>query len=191
LSETKLIVGLGNPGPDYEWTRHNLGFLVLKGLVKELGLKVEASSITKGFTAEGEFQGHQVCLLMPLTFVNKSGGAVRSIVEKKGVAFKNLLVVCDDLNLKFSQIRLRSKGSDGGHNGLTSLIQCLQSEEFARLRIGIGQPKNKQEVVDYVLEEFTQKEKKDLDNIVQDATQCCLVWLRDGINKAMEEFNKR
>jgi len=189
LSELRLIVGLGNPGKNYEYTRHNLGFLVIRRLAEKLKLKFELSSLTNGLTAEGTFEDTAVCLLMPLTYMNNSGVAIRQIMTNKKLLPEDVLVICDDFHLNFEQIRLRAKGSDGGHNGLGSIIRHLGTEQFARLRMGIGQPTNKKDTVDYVLEEFNKKEKKSLDNFIDEAISCCLTWLRKGIHVAMDQYN--
>lgn len=191
LSETRLIVGLGNPGREYEYTRHNLGFLVVEKLAKKLELKFSNSSFTKALMAQGNDQDKPVVLLLPQAYMNNAGSAVKQVVVRKNVDLKNILVVMDDIHFDFGQIKLRAKGSDGGHNGLTSIIEHLASEDFARLRLGIGSPARRDAMVDYVLGKFTTKEKKDLDNFVNEAVECCLLWLRDGINKAMGQFNKK
>ncbi len=191
MSELRLIVGLGNPGGDYEHTRHNLGFLAVQRLAEKLKFKFALSSLTKGVTAEGVFEDREIYLLMPMTFMNNSGVAVRQIMAKKEFLPENVLVICDDFHLDFEQIRLRAKGSDGGHNGLNSVIQHLGTEEFARLRMGIGYPPGKKDTVDYVLEEFAKKEKDHLDNFVDEALSCCLMWLREGVEAAMDQHNGR
>ncbi len=191
MSESRLIVGLGNPGGDYEYTRHNLGFLAVQRLAQKLQFKFALSSLTKGVMAEGIFEGQEICLLMPMTFMNNSGAAICQTMTKKEFIAEDVLVICDDFNLDFEQIRLRAKGSDGGHNGLNSVIQHLGTEEFARLRMGVGYPPGKKQTVDYVLEEFTKKEKDCLDIFVDEAASCCLMWLREGIDVAMEQYNKR
>ncbi len=123
--------------------------------------------------------------------MNNSGVAVSQVMTKRELSPEDVLIVCDDLNLDFKQIRLRGKGSDGGHNGLSSVIERLGSEQFARLRMGIGQPTGKQDTVDYVLEDFKKKEKECLDSFVDDTTACCLAWLREGIDAAMDQYNRR
>ena len=185
----KLIVGLGNPGKDYEYTRHNLGFLVIRHLAERLNVGIKLSSFTNGLMAEGKYKGQEFCFFLPLTYMNKSGGAIRQLIERKEFLLNNSLILCDDLNLDFGQIRIRSKGSDGGHNGLDSIIQCLGTEEFPRLRMGISHPGNKVNVVDYVLEEFSKSEKNNLEDFISNAADCCLIWLDEGIGKAMESFN--
>ena len=189
MSELRLIVGLGNPGIDYEYTRHNLGFLVVRQLAEKFKLKFELSSLTNGLTAEGVIEETTVCLLMPLTYMNNSGVAVRQIMISKKLLPEDILVVSDDFHLNFAQIRLKAKGSDGGHNGLGSIIRHLRTEEFARLRMGIGQPSSKKDTVDFVLEEFNKKEKESLDSFVDEAISCCLTWGKKGIHAAMDQHN--
>ena len=191
MSDLRLIVGLGNPGKDYEGTRHNLGFMVVRRLAEQHHLKFSNSSLTNGLEAQGLIEGQKTILLQPLTFVNNSGTGVKGLVTKRNMELSSVLIICDDLDTEFGQLRIRPKGSDGGHNGLTSIIQHLGSGEFARLRCGIGRPTGKQDTVDFVLTEFTKKEKEALNQFVEEATQCCRVWLKDGINKAMDQFNKR
>lgn len=191
MSKTRLIVGLGNPGKEYEYTRHNLGFMVVRHLAKELNWEFQTSRLTKGLIAKGEIEGGEVYLLLPLTFMNHSGFAVKPLVEKKNLTLENLLVICDDLNLSFGQLRLRSTGSDGGHNGLSSIIECLHTNNFSRLRMGIGEPSSQGQAVDYVLGKFNTAEKKSLEVFVTEAADCCLIWLKEGINKAMQLYNKK
>ena len=192
MSELKLIVGLGNPGANYEYTRHNIGFLALKQLTEQFKLRVSPSLICKGLTAEGEIAGKDCCFLFPMTFMNNSGVAVRSLLNKKEIDPGNILVVCDDFNLAFDQLRLRRGGSDGGHNGLSSIIYHLESESFARIRVGIGAPKGKQDPADFVLEEFDKKEKEYLDFLIQDTVDCCVAWITtEDIEQVMSQFNKR
>lgn len=187
----KIIAGLGNPGGEYEFTRHNLGFLTVTRLAEQHHLKLRKSSFTNGLTAEGEWDGHPFSLLMPLTYMNKSGYAVRQALTHYGAANTSLLVVCDDLNLPYRRMRLRPNGSDGGNNGLKSIISQLDSKEFSRLRMGIGRPASGDENVDFVLGEFDVREKEELPNFIKEATECCGVWLKEGIEKAMDQFNQR
>lgn len=188
---SRLIVGLGNPGRDYEYTRHNFGFLAVTQLAKESGLKFSKSTALKSFVAEGVIEGCKTHLLLPQTYMNNSGVAVKEAVRRKNTGIENILVVCDDLNLDFGQLRLRPNGSDGGNNGLTSVIACLASQEFARLRLGIGRPQTKEETVDFVLSPFNKEEKKELPGLLEEAVRCCILWLSEGTAKAMNQFNKR
>ncbi|HBO97295.1 MAG TPA: aminoacyl-tRNA hydrolase, partial [Candidatus Omnitrophica bacterium] len=140
MSQARLIVGLGNPGRDYEYTRHNLGFLVVEHLAQKNNLRFRKSSFTNGLTAEGKVAGNDLCCLLPSTYMNNSGAAVKQAVLNKGLDQTDILIVCDDFHLDFGEIRIRSKGGDGGHNGLTSAIEHLGTQAFARVRLGIGSP---------------------------------------------------
>ena len=191
MSEIRLIVGLGNPGQDYEYTRHNLGFLVVNHFAKNNNLRVASSAICKAFEAKGTVSGKEVCLLFPLTYMNNSGVAIRQIVAKYEIALENILVVCDDFHIDFGKMRLRRKGSDGGHNGLDSVIYHLESEEFARLRLGIGFPPGKKDPADFVLENFDKKEKEELPFMIHDASECCAAWLTQDIGEVMNKFNQK
>lgn len=187
----QLIVGLGNPGGDYEYTRHNFGFLAVTALAKEFALKFSKSVSLKSVIAEGRIEGHDACLLLPQTFMNHSGVAVKEALRKKNAGPENILVVCDDLDLPFGQLRLRPRGSDGGHNGLTSVIAHLATREFARLRLGIGRPQSRTETVDFVLTPFGKEEKKELPALLEEAVRCAVAWLTEGTAKAMNQYNKR
>ena len=189
MSENYLIVGLGNPGREYEWTRHNLGFLVAQKLAETLGGRFMKSSLTNGVIAEIKSEGRNFLILMPHTYVNNSGTAISRVVEKKEIDLKNLLVVCDDVSLPFHHMRLRIKGSSGGHNGLKSVIQHLQTEEFSRLRLGVGHPG--ENMVDFVLGEFNRAEKKALPQFIDEAKEACLAWLNHETRRAMELVNRR
>ena len=152
----KLIVGLGNPGLKYENTRHNVGFMVLNAFAEKANLK---------FKHKREFKGEvyiskDFILLKPQTFMNLSGESVRLVANFYKIQPEDILVICDDFNIPFLKLRLRMKGSAGGHNGLKSIIQNLSSEEFRRLRIGLGLPNENYDVIDYVLSKFS---KEDLD----------------------------
>ena len=191
MSESFLIVGLGNPGKDYQYTRHNLGFLVVEHLARQNALKFSQSSFTNALTAEGQVAGKKLMLLLPLTYVNNSGAAVRAAVHYKKIALENILVVMDDVNVEFKEMRLRPSGSNGGHNGLSSVIEHMKTKDFGRLRLGVGAPRQKDMMVDYVLGEFTAQEKKHLKGFIEEAGDCCIAWLSEGMNKAMNQFNRR
>src|SRR5262245_11483938 len=140
--------------------------------------------------AKQKNEERQLILLMPQTFMNHSGIAVRDVMRKKEIALENILVITDDFQLPFGQLRFRPKGSDGGHNGLGSVIEHLGDNNFSRLRIGVGNPKGKN-TTDYVLGNVSREESKELKDVTQAAAEGGLVWFNDGINKAMEKFNKR
>lgn len=165
----KLIVGLGNPGSQYTWTRHNLGFMVVGSLEKKKSCS----------------------LLMPTTFMNNSGAAVAAAVKKLSVKLDDILIVYDDMALNFGQIRIKPDGSAGGHNGIKSIIEHLGTKEFARLRLGIGKPKPGTDAADYVLSDFTPAEKKILPDFINNAHQCVHSWVEEGVQAAMNQFNQR
>jgi len=189
-SKLKLIIGLGNPGKEYEQTRHNLGFMAVTDLVKSQGLKFKRSLLLKSFIAQGEIEGRPVILAKPLTFMNSSGRAVIGLVRRYQIDLKDLLVVCDDINLKLGGLRLRPSGSDGGHNGLKSIIAALRTQDFTRLRLGIAPVKKSDDMVDFVLSEFNRQEKPMVSLQIGRAAECCSNWLKEGIVKTMDKFNK-
>lgn len=189
-SKVKLIAGLGNPGKDYENSRHNFGFRVVTGLAKRNGLKFKRSLLFKSSIAQGEIGGQEAVLVLPLTFMNSSGGAVRRLIVSKKVDRKNLLVVCDDINLELGVLRLRPSGSDGGHNGLKSIISALSSRDFNRLRLGIAREKRIKDMVEFVLSDFDLKEKAAVSEQIEKAVECCVSWLNEGVVKTMDKFNK-
>jgi PTH1 family peptidyl-tRNA hydrolase len=191
LAETRLIVGLGNPDQKYQSTRHNFGFLVVEELAKRHDIKFRKDTQANALTGSFDDNNVKCILLMPLTYMNLSGSAVEYIVKKKNIALEHTLVICDDLDLPFGQLRLRAKGSAGGHNGLKSIIEKLGTIEFARLRMGIGRPREYRETVDFVLDQFSSQEKKQLPDIVSKAVECCHVWMTHGVNEAMSQFNQR
>lgn len=191
MSESRLIVGLGNPGKRYEETRHNLGFRVVRSLAKRLNVKLSRKLFLKGYLAAAEVEGFDVSLLLPTTYMNNSGLTLRRFLKNNPFVFSDILVVCDDVNLTFGGIRIKSQGSSGGHNGLSSLMQHLGSDQFARLRLGVGSPLGKKELADFVLSDFSKKEKEDLGSFVEKAVECCIVWVTGGVERAMNQFNKR
>ena len=191
MSGIRLIVGLGNPGRDYEYTRHNCGFLAVQRLAEKLKIKFQLSSLTNGLTAEGTYGDQTLCLLLPMTKMNNSGAAVQQVMAKKELSPDSVLVVCDDFHLDYQQLRLRAKGSDGGHNGLKSVIQRLGTNQFARLRMGIGRPADKKNTLNYVLDEFTKTERTRLVAFIDQAVSCCELCLQAGMSRAMDQFNAK
>lgn len=187
----KLIVGLGNPGKEFEHTRHNIGFMVVGRLAREFKIKLSRNSESNSLEGRGQIEEEEVCLSLPLTHMNHSGMAVKKIIQGRNIALTHTLIVCDDINLNFGQLRLRSKGSAGGHNGLTSIIGHLGSKEFARLRCGVGHPEKRDDIVQFVLSQFNPREKKEFKEFLSQAAHCCVVWLTQGTAKAMDQFNKR
>lgn len=186
----KLIVGLGNPGRIYANSRHNIGFLIAKSLSKEKKISFKKDKNAPALSAKFKALGEEILLIMPLTFMNLSGVTVSSLMKKHRVALKDILIVCDDLDLELGRLRLRPKGSSGGHRGLTSIINNIRSQDFARLRIGIGRPHSKEVVSEYVLSGFSRKHRGPLDKIINQACACVNSWITEGIDKTMNIFNK-
>ncbi len=186
-----LLVGLGNPGKEYTWTRHNAGFLIARHFADLFHMDFVRSSKYHGLVAQGVVDGKKVHLLLPMTYMNASGVAVKAFVAEKRIAHENMLIVCDDFQLAFGELRFRAKGSAGGHNGLASVIDQLKTSEIPRLRLGIGSPKSKDQITDFVLSEFKASEKKHLTEIIDRAASGCRSFLVSGISHTMAEFNKK
>lgn len=183
-----LMVGLGNPGSHYARTRHNIGFMVADSLLRELALPSwEREKLAK--LTRGSFGENDICIIKPRTYMNLSGKAVKHYMEKLKIPIGDLLVVLDDMALPFGKIRFRSRGSDGGHNGLASIIECVGTSDFSRLRVGIGSPPEYMEGADYVLSDFTGEEKKALDEILGRAVGGVKMFFENGIAESMNRFN--
>lgn len=183
-----LIVGLGNIGPDYENTRHNIGFMILDALAKASNVVFEDKRY--GFVAEMRLKNKHLILLKPSTFMNLSGNAIRYWMQKEKIEKENLLVVVDDLALPFGTLRLKSKGSDAGHNGLKH-IQGLIGQNYPRLRFGIGNDFPRGAQVDFVLDEFSSDEKQSLDERIGSSIEIIKSFCLAGINIAMNQFNNK
>ena len=185
-----LIVGLGNPGAQYEWTRHNLGFMLVDRLAREAGREVKREECG-ALVGRAELEGRAVELVKPQTYMNLSGEAVACLLRKRpGLsASRDVIVVVDDLALPFGVIRLRPRGSSGGHNGLKSLIAHLRTEEFVRLRIGIQPDHPLADARRYVLERFPQGARAGVEQVLDRSAEALRAVLRDGIDKAMAVYN--
>ncbi len=184
-----MIVGLGNPGSKYSDTRHNIGYKVVENLAYKRKLNFSKVS-TKYLLAKGKVNNFEFSLLLPLTYMNLSGEAVKEFYSKYNFLLSEMLVVCDDINLSVGKIRLRSKGSHGGHNGLLSIIEALQSTNFPRLRIGIGNNFEKEKQAEYVLSSFNEEEKPFINESIEKATLICDTFLEGGIKAALETYSK-
>jgi len=186
----KLIVGLGNPGRKYELTRHNVGFEVIDLLCDEIRAgRTKRQNFS--LVAEGRLETEHLILAKPQTFMNSSGVAVSSLVSKYGVQLDDLYVIYDDLNLDMGILRIRRRGSAGGHKGVKSIISSLGSQLFPRLRIGIGQMDRGTEAIDYVLSKFSHDEREQIDQTEYMAVDALKVMIRDGIDPAMNKYNVR
>lgn len=187
----KLIVGLGNPGREYEFTRHNIGFLVVRSLAKSAGALLKHDRATFALSCRARIAGEPVVLAEPLTYMNLSGLAVKALLRKYDAGLSDLLIVCDDLNLGWGRMKIRAEGSSGGHKGLASIIEQLNSDALTRLRVGIGALPAYMDAADYVLAEFTRQEIIEAREIIGEAVNCCESWVKEGINECMNRFNKR
>jgi PTH1 family peptidyl-tRNA hydrolase len=181
-------VGLGNPGAEYRNTRHNAGFMVIEKLLEGPFKGFEESHTADSRVFSGRFRGRSLMLQMPLTYMNDSGRAVGALSRRLAIAPSEILVISDDLDLALGQLRIRKNGSDGGHNGLKSIIAELQSSEFRRLRIGIGRDGR---VVDHVLSAFTAEEQPLWDEAVNNGAAAVTVILKAGLARAMNQYNTR
>lgn len=185
----KLIVGLGNPGKQYAATRHNVGFMVVDYLAEKLGVKVDKIKF-KSVLGEGFAGTEKIVLAKPQTYMNLSGEALLDMVQWYKLDPQDILVIYDDLDLPAGKLRLRMKGSAGGHNGMKSIIYLIQSDDFPRLRIGIGRPQNENiETVNHVLGKFDEEEAKIMGEAVAKAAEAVMAVLDKGVEKAMNEVN--
>ncbi len=189
----KLITGLGNPGAQYDRTRHNVGFMVLDALADRLGwaggeaFNRLARSKFEGLLLDGPFGGDKLTLLKPITFMNLSGRSVQAAMAFYKLVPADVLIVLDDLALPTGRLRLRKEGSDGGHNGLKDITRALGTPAYPRLRIGIDPPPPRVAGRDWVLGQFTPEQEAELD--LPRAADACLSWAADGIDRAMNRFN--
>ena len=184
----KVIVGLGNPGKEYADTRHNIGFRVIDAIASVLTTDVKKRKFGARF-GEAEFECKKLILLKPWTYMNRSGGAVATVIGFYKLPLRDLLVVTDDMALEPGVIRMRPRGSTGGHNGLKSIITALGSEDFCRLRCGIGSA-GADEAYDYVLSDIPAEQRAVIDAAVERARDAAFCWIRDGIDAAMNEYNR-
>jgi peptidyl-tRNA hydrolase, PTH1 family len=183
-----MIVGLGNIGSDYEGTRHNVGFDVVDQIAKELGGTWESD--TYAFFTEVKVKGRILLLIKPTTYMNLSGKAVRHWMNKHKIPKENILIVLDDLNIDFGTLRMRQKGSDGGHNGLKDIDQTLGGSDYSRLRVGIGNSFSKGKQINFVLGKWSKDETSGLITVLDQAAQACIGYATIGAKFTMEKFNK-
>ncbi|MGA8942992.1 MAG: aminoacyl-tRNA hydrolase [Thermoactinomyces sp.] len=186
----KLVVGLGNPGIKYAKTRHNIGFWVIDRLSEKWGIPVNREK-WRGVTGEGFVHGEKVVLLKPMTYMNLSGESVRAAVDWLKIDLDDLCVIYDDLDLPPGQIRLRLKGSSGGHNGMKSIIRHLGTDQFKRIKLGIGHPAGKRPVIDHVLSSFSKEELEQITDAVDRAKDAVDKWVETNFSQAMNQYNLR
>lgn len=181
-----LIVGLGNPGNDYENTRHNIGFKVIDNISKEYNIEVNRVKF-KGICGEGFINEKKVILLKPTTYMNLSGESIREVVDFYKLSNEEVLVIYDDISLEVGKLRIRDKGSAGGHNGIKSTIAHLGTDIFPRIKVGVGQPKD--DLVRHVLGKFSKEENEILKESIDASTKAVSLIINDDIKEAMNKFN--
>lgn len=186
----KLLVGLGNPGQEYVATRHNIGFLVAQKFAEKMGLSLKRQA-HQAILGTGCVTGQEVMILLPQTYMNRSGISVVSACKAKTVAIEDLIVIHDEIDLPFGSVRIKVGGGHGGHNGLRSIADLLGSRDFIRLRVGVGRPFGQMDVAKYVLGCFSAAEKSQLDNVLENSVMALEVLLQHGAQQAMNEFNNR
>ena len=186
----RLIVGLGNPGPEYEWTPHNAGFLAIDAIAASAGIRVTRPE-AQSYAGLGKFVGEEVVLAKPQTYMNGSGGAVRMLLEKYELTPAELIVLIDEVDLPWGMIRIRERGRNSTHNGLKSIISSLQTDEFVRVRLGVRPEQMWGDRKDYVLAKMGPGERKMAEEMSGEAVVAVETILKEGVNKAMTKFNHR
>ena len=189
-SSKRLIVGLGNPGAEYEQTRHNVGFMAVDVLAEKAKITLSPDR-GPALAGSGRYRGRPLSLVKPLTYMNRSGSAVRHHMKKLGLSSRDVLVLYDDLNLEPGIIRIRQKGSSGGHNGMQDIIDVLGTDDIPRVRIGIGNNFSRGRQADYVLSAFRDDEVEVISEAITNAGDASLLFIREGIVAAMNRFNKK
>ncbi|MDI6703521.1 MAG: aminoacyl-tRNA hydrolase [bacterium] len=185
-----IVVGLGNPGHEYTYTRHNIGFRVVNRLAKSIKIE-RIYSKYQSTIKEGLLNGKNLILAKPKTYMNLSGRAVSALVNGYKIPLSRLLIIYDDVDLELGRIRIKKQGGAGGHKGVSSVISYLQSNVFPRLKIGIGHPLEEMDIKDYVLSRFTPSEKEVIKESIKTASEAVISIIVEGIDKAMSKYNQR
>lgn len=186
----KLIIGLGNPGTKYINTRHNIGFEAIDALSESYNIDIKKSKF-KAFFGEGKIRSNRVLLVKPQTYMNLSGESVAAFASWYKISPENILIIYDDVSLPIGQIRIRTKGSAGGHNGIKSIIQNLGRDDFERIKIGINEKPAGWDLANYVLSKFTEDERIELDKTIKDVTKATEMIITKGIQEAMNVYNSK
>ncbi|HKI50896.1 MAG TPA: aminoacyl-tRNA hydrolase [Geothermobacteraceae bacterium] len=186
----KLVAGLGNPGEQYQATRHNIGFMVAERFASRFGVQLKKKGHQAVFGV-GRCNGEEITVLLPQTFMNLSGASVGSALKSLGVDPGDLIVIHDDIDLPFGQLKFKCGGGHGGHNGIRHICQVLGHGDFVRCKIGVGRPAEGGEVVSHVLKPFNAAERKSLDRLLDGAVEALQVMIGEGLAAAMNEFNNR
>lgn len=185
-----IIAGLGNPTREYDGTRHNAGFSVIDMLAERMGINVTEKK-HKALCGKGVLNGQKVVLAKPQTFMNLSGESVRAMADFYKLTPEQVIIIYDDISLEPGQLRIRSKGSAGGHNGIKSIIACLGTQEFPRIKVGVGDKPKNMDLADYVLSRFSKGEQELMDSAFSEAADAVVMMLAEGIGPAMNHFNAK
>ncbi len=183
-----LIVGLGNPEPEYSKTRHNMGFDVINKIAKKYEIELTRTKFN-GIYGSGIIEGEKVILLKPQTFMNLSGQSIKQFVDFYKIPLENVLIIYDDMDVEIGSIKLRKKGGPGTHNGAKSVVHELVSEDFPRIRVGIGRPVDEYDAIDYVIGQVEDEVYEKLEAGIQKAAEAVVQYLKSGIDMAMNKFN--
>jgi len=186
----RLIIGLGNPGPEYEGTRHNVGFAVVDRIAQKTGatLHQEKGPVLFGWA---RYRNCAFGLAKPLTYMNRSGQAVRKLIQRHRLTPQDILIIVDDIHLPPGTIRIRARGGAGGHNGLQDIIEALGTDDFPRLRIGIGSNFERGKQAEYVLSPFTEEERPMMEQAIEIAAEAAITFACEGIREAMNRYNRK
>jgi len=185
----KIVFGLGNPGRKYSKTRHNLGMMTSQRFAKEINVKINKHFETFSY---GEIDGNDgIIIVLPNVYMNQSGIVIEELMRKIDFAENDLIVIHDDLDLAFSRLKIKTSGGSAGHKGLKSIIEALGTDRFIRLRMGIGKPEKPRDTTEYVLQRFTEQEEEKLDKFIKNAIDAIKVIHKEGVEKAMNKFNKK
>ena len=183
-----LIIGLGNPEEEYSKTRHNMGFNTINKIAEKYNIQVNKSKF-QGLYESALIEGQKVILIKPQTYMNLSGNCVKEFVDFYKIENENILIVYDDMDIEPGKVKIRKKGSAGGHNGMKSIIQLLGTEDFPRIRIGIGRPEHKGDDINYVIGAISEEDKNTLEEATNKAKDIVIEILKNGIDQAMNKFN--
>ena len=185
-----IIAGLGNPGTQYMGTRHNAGFSVIDALADQYNISVDTQK-HKGMIGKGMIEGEKVILVKPMTYMNLSGECIREVMDYYKADIDDLIVIFDDITLEPGKLRLRAKGSAGGHNGIKSIIAHLGTQEFPRVKVGVGEKPSRMDLADYVLGHFSKEEQATMDDAVKEAADAVCEIVNVGIAQAMNDHNRK
>ena len=187
---TFLITGLGNPGKEYHKTRHNIGFMTVDRIAERLGITFTRIQ-SKALITDARYQGQRIYLAKPQTFMNASGQVVGALLKFYKIPYENLLVAYDDVDLPFETIRMKPSGGSAGHRGMQNIIEQIGTQKFPRLRLGVGRAYGSKQAADYVLKPFSKEESEFLSVYIDRAAEAVLAYIKEGIDRAMTEYNRR